>query len=521
MPDGIRPLEAVPRRNWTVIVGMAVAAAGVLALQAFLHGHYSAVDEYDDGVYFGASVELWHGVLAYRDFAFIQPPMITIWMLPFAALSSLTGTAVALEAGRFFVDLVTVANVVFVGVLVRRRPTMQVVVATAVMAFSQGTIRASQTVLLEPFLVVAFLGAFLLLMEGEGVTTSSRRLWWAGILFGVAGATKVWALLPLVAALVILSRAGIRAQGKVVAGACGGFLACSLPFLLAAPSSFLRQVVITQATRSAAGFSFLPRLADLTGIPGLSPSFAGHEVLVTILTVVVVAIALGSVLICWADRGRPPSTPLERLALWGAILAAGGLLVSPTYYYHYSAFMAPFSALVTSSVVGRLREPLIRAVSRRSLFLPTLVAWLTMPAAVVALAVGAALMVAHQPVAPQVGDAVSDAIPGHGCVLYANPTLALLDDRFTSDVKGCPDVIDWLGQERVLDAGLATVPSDARNRHLQIVMGRWIDSSDAVVLGGSDLGLDGANVDYLKRHFDRETGIPRGLRVFVRRHARV
>jgi hypothetical protein len=183
--------------------------------------------------------------------------------------------------------------------------------------------------------------------------------------------------------------------------------------------------------------------------------------------------------------------------------------------------MAPFSALVASSVVGRLKEPLLRVFSQRSLFLPTLVAGLSLSATVAALAVGTAFMVVHQPVAPQVGDAVSDAIPGHGCVLYANPTLALLDDRFTSDVKGCPDVIDWLGQERVLDAGLATVPSDARNRHLQTVMGRWIDSSDAVVLEGSDLGLDGANVDYLKRHFDREAGIPRGLRVFVRRHTRV
>jgi hypothetical protein len=61
-----------------VIAGIAVAALAVLALQALLHAHFSAVDEYDDGVYFGASVELLHGVLAYRDFAFIQPPAITL-----------------------------------------------------------------------------------------------------------------------------------------------------------------------------------------------------------------------------------------------------------------------------------------------------------------------------------------------------------------------------------------------------------------------------------------------------------
>ena len=129
-------------------------------------------------------------------------------MLPFAARSTMTGTAVAMEAGRFFVDLVTVTNVVLVGVLVRRRPTFVVVIATAVMAFSQGTIRASQTILLEPFLVLACLVGFLFLMKGEEVTTSSRRLWWCGVFFGVAGATKVWAVLPFLAVLIVLAPAG-------------------------------------------------------------------------------------------------------------------------------------------------------------------------------------------------------------------------------------------------------------------------------------------------------------------------
>jgi hypothetical protein len=115
-----------------------------------------------------------------------------------------------------------------------------------------------------------------------------------------------------------------------------------------------------------------------------------------------------------------------------------------------------------------------------------------------------------------VGDAVSDAIPGHGCVLYVNPTLALLDNRFTSDVSGCPDVIDWQGQERVLDDGIASASSDFTNRHLQTVLGRWIDSSDAVVLQAGNPGLDSSNVQYLRTHFAREADIPRGLRIFVR-----
>lgn len=513
--------HALLRRNWAVIAGITCAALAVLALQAFLHQHYSAVDEYDDGVYFGASVELLHGLLPYRDFAFIQPPMITVWMFPFAALSTLTGTAIAMEAGRFFVDLVTLTNVVLVGALVRRRPTFQVVIATAAMAFAQGSIRASQTILLEPFVVLACLIAFLFLMEGEGVTSSSRRLWWCGMFFGIAGATKVWAVFPLVAALIVLAPVGLRAQRKVVAGAGLGFVACSLPFLIGAPISFFKQVVVTQAIRNTGGFTPLARVADLTQIPGLSSSIERHSGLGAPLLALVLFFGFCALLICWTDRHRSAWSALERLSAWGALLAGVGLLISPTYYYHYSGFMAPFVALVLSSVAGRVREPLRMALTRttlsaRSPLLPTLLGWIA-TATAIALVLGTLItVVVDLPVAPQVSDAVSDAIPGHGCVLYANPTLALLDNRFTSDVSGCPDVIDWLGQERVLDNGLATAPSDSHDTHLQTMMSRWIDSSDAVVLESSDLGLDSANERYLRSHFAQEVDIPRGLRIFVR-----
>ncbi len=83
----------------TLIIGMAaLAVLGFLLFQALNHGHLGAVDEYDDGVYFGASIQLAHGILPYRDFAFIQPPLITVWLLPLAALTSWLSTGVAMEA---------------------------------------------------------------------------------------------------------------------------------------------------------------------------------------------------------------------------------------------------------------------------------------------------------------------------------------------------------------------------------------------------------------------------------------
>jgi Glycosyltransferase family 87 len=506
------------RRNRIAIAGIAALALGVLALQALLHSHYSAVDEYDDGVYFGASVELIHGVIAYRDFAFIQPPMITLWMVPFAALSTLTGTAVAMEMARFFVDLVTVTNVVLVGVLVRRRTTRQVVLATGVMAFSQGTIRSSQTILLEPFLVLACLIAFLFLLNGEKVTTSYRRLWWCGVFFGIAGATKVWAVLPLAAALIVLSSRGARELRKVVGGAIIGFGCCTLPFIVGAPAVFFQQVILTQVIRNGGGFSFLQRLADLTGIPGLSSLAGTHEVLGGVLVVAVLCAGLGAVVLCWRFRPVQSWSSLERLAVWGGAFVAFGLLTSSTYYYHYSGLMAPFLALIASSLVVRVMDLLCQLFPLRSRFLPGMLALCAAPMAI-ALFLGATVVeILALPVAPHVGDAVADAIPVHGCVLYANPALALLDDRFTSDVNGCPGVIDWLGQERVLDKGDSAMPSDTDDKELQSLMGRWIESSDAVVLEKSNLGLDSVNVAYLDSHFDRETDVPRGLRIFVREY---
>jgi hypothetical protein len=206
---------------------------------------------------------------------------------------------------------------------------------------------------------------------------------------------------------------------------------------------------------------------------------------------------------------------MERLSVWSTVLVGAGLLVSPTYYYHYSGFMAPFVALLVGCLVGRLVGRNIHLTNTHSNRLRALT-WLAIPSALALYLATSVNVIVRLPVAPHVDDAISDAIPGHGCVLYSNPGLALLDNRFTADVSGCPNVIDWLGQERVLDNGRSVSLSDARNRHLQGVMTRWIESSDAVVLNSGDLGIDSANISYLRNHFDLQDRMPRGLRIYVR-----
>src|SRR6266702_8342575 len=96
---------AVPRSWGTPAVHAAIIGTGTIGLALrlwilILPGLMS-ITQFDDGPYFGSAVRLVHGVLPYRDYAFVQPPGITELMSPAALESYLGGTAWALVIGRF------------------------------------------------------------------------------------------------------------------------------------------------------------------------------------------------------------------------------------------------------------------------------------------------------------------------------------------------------------------------------------------------------------------------------------
>nr|MDA8207891.1 hypothetical protein [Actinomycetota bacterium] len=80
-----------------MFVGIIVATAAMLSLQSLWHGHIGRVTEYDDGVYFAAALEVARGILPYRAFDFLQPPLITVWLLPFAAVAAHTSQRLGFE----------------------------------------------------------------------------------------------------------------------------------------------------------------------------------------------------------------------------------------------------------------------------------------------------------------------------------------------------------------------------------------------------------------------------------------
>src|SRR5690242_14832547 len=187
---------AAPRSWGTPAVRAAIIGTGMTALALrlwilFWPGLMS-VTQYDDGPYFGSAVRLIHGVLPYRDYAFVQPPGITELMSPAALESYLGGTAWALVIGRFLSVFAGAAAVVLAGFLVRHRGALAVWVTCGILAIYPPSAVSARTVLLEPWLVLFCLAGAVAVFDRDRITASTRRLAWGGVAFGFGGAVKVW-----------------------------------------------------------------------------------------------------------------------------------------------------------------------------------------------------------------------------------------------------------------------------------------------------------------------------------------
>ncbi len=465
--------KALARRNAAVIAVAATVTFLMLLVQSLANHRLSGIFEYDDGVYFGSSLALAHGIVPYGDYAFIQPPMISVLLLPFAWLSSATGTAVGMEAARIFTDVVTVLNVVLTGLLVRHKTTLRVTTTVGIMAFYPATVLASWTVLLEPYLVLLCLLALVVVFRGDTITTSWQMALAGGLIFGVAGATKVWAALAVLAVVI----ACLDVQPKILAGlaggAAGGFALSVLPFWLASRGHFISDVFIAQAERGQGGFAPEHRLADLIGMPGLSQGLSHPSGL--LLVVLVYALITGLGVLAYSGPARETGDRLARLSAVATVIVGIGLLMSSTYYYHYAAFMAPFMALFLGVVAERLvkRHQAERAAA---IAVPAVALLLIATMAALRLSTIAGRGEADS-VRPQMAALLAR---GHGCVFALDPLDAIMANDFTAATPGCPHVIDWLGQERVMDGGAALDRSDVRNSRLQ----RWLltNFKDADVL---------------------------------------
>ena len=282
------------RTDWLSPANVAIAVTTLVALilRAYLLARSGVltVTQYDDGPYFGSAVRLVHGVLPYRDFAFVQPPGITLLMGPVGLVSYLTGTAWGLVIGRFLTVLAGAAAVLLAGLLVRHRGVLAVLVTGGILALYPPGAGASHTVLLEPWLVLVCLAGAVAVFDGDQVAAGVRRLAWGGAAFGFAGAIKAWAIVPvLVVAVLCLPQ--LKRAGIFVAGVAAGFVVSVLPFAIASPRLFYDDVVVAQLARIGHRAPVWHRLASMIGIPG-SQNWTNSTLLVACLAVVAFVVIL-------------------------------------------------------------------------------------------------------------------------------------------------------------------------------------------------------------------------------------
>ena len=441
----------------TVLIATGAVALALRLWVLFLPGLLS-VTQYDDGPYFGSAVRLVDGVLPYRDYAFVQPPGITLLMSPAALESHLGGTAWALVAGRFLTVFASAAAVLLAGLLVRHRGILAVLLACGIMTIYPPAVRSAHTVLLEPWLVLFCLAGAVAVFDGDRITASARRLAWGGVAFGFAGAIKVWAIVPvLVIAVLCLPRA--RRAAVFAAGVAGGFGIPVLPFAFAAPRRFYDDVVVAQLARVGMRWPTWRRFDSMLGTPhtlGEAPVLAIAVVVAALLTAVQVAASL-------AERRLPPA--LEWFAIASAVLIVAMFLWPPYYADHYAAFLAPFLALCVALPVSRLAAAVRARRAARRQAAPDdgtrrrAGHWAARPGLILlGLAVLAAAVAQAPPPTRWTARLATPAVtlrlvPGGSCVLTDSASYLLIADRFTSKVPGCTQMVDSLGTDLAAGQG--------------------------------------------------------------------
>jgi hypothetical protein len=459
-----------------------------LSLPHVLFGyHYSTGNPYDDGVYLGAALHLVNGVLPYRDFVLLHPPGVPLLMTPVAALGRLIGTRDAMAWARVVTVLVAALNAVLAAIAVRHRGVGAMMIAGTALACFPLAVAADQSLLLEPYLVCFCLIGTIAMFSG-GKLASSHRLALAGVAFGFAGACKIWAIFPILVALVVcLPR--WKDLRTLVLGAIAGFVVPCLPFFVLAPYAFFHDVFVTQLAHTAsgtAGASSSVRLLTLTGFWGISFLHTKTALALCFAIVLVILVSL-----VYGFSAFSPNTRADWFVLGCAVVTTTVMFLPSSYFDHYAYFPAAFVALLLGSCVSRAIRA-FRTLDER--FMGHL-GYLVVPALVSLVAI--AVLVPEQvsyarsylSVSPeQPGTVVSRLTRPGACVVSNIVSVIVLADRFDPAKEGCPAVVDPFG---VWQATFPSHPPPYPGPYPEPFVakwGQWLNRASDVVLVGAKNG---------------------------------
>jgi Glycosyltransferase family 87 len=450
------------RKSWLTPISVAIGVCTLLALALRLlllsrPGYLLGVTEYDDGPYFGSAVNLIHGFLPYGSFVLVQPPGITLLMVPSALLSEAIGTAHAMATGRILTTLASSAGVVLLGLLLRHRGLLTVIVGCGILAVYPDSVSTARTVLVEPWLVLFCLLGALALFDRDHLTSSGKRLFWGGIAFGFAGCIEVWAIFPVIVLLVLLLPK-IRRTAVYVGGVAVGFLVPTLPFAALAPERFYQSLYVAQVAPRA-GSTRVPLPARLSHMLGISTLHlpAHPRVVILTATAVLVVVVAAIIAVAWIRlRQAPPA--LDWFALGSTAVIVLMFMWPDQFHYHFAAFLAPFFAMSIALPLSRLMQALgqgtrwLPADDGRQLWKP---AAIVAALVVLVLAVDQASYESHlqlrlAPVAAQ----IEQAIPKGACVATDQTSYLLMANRFSPAQRNCPHMLDGLGSDLGFSNGL-------------------------------------------------------------------
>jgi alpha-1,2-mannosyltransferase len=325
------------RRILLVVLLTAIGLVAFLLRLAIMvrGGGLHGLGSYDDGVYYAAADALVHGRLPYRDFLLIQPPLITVVTAPFAALGTVVSDPVGFQIARLAFMGIGAANAVLCGAILRRFGWSAVVVGGFGYAVFHPAVFAERSVLLEPLGTFGVLLAILLLQRAA---THPRVAILAGVAGGLAVGAKIWYIVPTLVLVLMAPKVRLRYLIGVAIGGC----AIYLPFLAAAPQRMVQEVVLNQLGRGGSTTtSSLHRIMMILGVHstgGVPPA---------VIAPILALLATAAVLAALATRSARTFGVL-------AIATLLVLLLSPSWFVHYTALTAPPLALCLGIGSARL-----------------------------------------------------------------------------------------------------------------------------------------------------------------------
>lgn len=434
-----------------IILFIALMGLVVRLYQLALPGHLFGVTEYDDGVYFGAALRLVQGVLPYKDYVLVQPPGIAVIMAPIALFAKIVGTADAMAIARVATTLVDVGNIFLLGCLLRHKGRIAVAVGCAFLAFYPEAVASSQTVLLEPYLCFFSLLALLAIFEGDHVSVNSKKLLLGGVLLGIAGSVKAWAVIPAAVVMVVLAwdvrrNRNFRSPLHLTLGMIVGIGAMLGPFVAFAPAAFFHDVIYVQLSRSPGNrVGFLTRLKDIGGSGPFQWFFGFGDIVALVLLSILILVMVLAILETISEGSQ-----FGKFAILTSLAVFVALIWPSEFYYHYADFIAPYLALTFAyGVAGtklRQRWPFATIADSKVAKSARLVTLLL----VGSLSIGYESQLHGAPLPMKSVDAV---IPNGACVVSDHTSLLIASNRFFSHRASCPKMIDSFGTALSISGG--------------------------------------------------------------------